>query len=133
MVYQQYQTFLDAITQCALECKTCADSCQDSFPDCAELCRDCADLCWICTAGLLNRGPRFVALMSQACADLCDACARECQTNPSEACQRCAIACNQVIAEYRQVAKFMFLEEKTSSKQSLEPETDGLRSQLTLH
>ena len=113
MAHQRYQTFLDAITYCALECKACADLYQEKSPALAELCRDCADLCWICAAALLNRGPRFVALITQACADLCDACARACLGYPDRMAQNCAVACEQVVAEYRQTASLIFLEEKT--------------------
>lgn len=113
MAHQRYQTFLDAITHCALECKACADLYQERSPDLAELCLDCADLCWICAAALLNRGPRFVALITQACADLCDACARACAGCAEQVAQSCITACDQVVAEYRQTASLIFLEEKT--------------------
>lgn len=113
MAHQRYQTFLDAITHCALECKAAADFYQEQSPDLAELCRDCADLCWICAAALLNRGPRFVALITQACADLCDACARACTGRSDRMAQNCVVACGQVVSEYRQTASLIFLEEKT--------------------
>ena len=118
MAHQRYQAFLDAITHCALECKTCADFYQAQSPALAELCRDCADLCWICAAALLNRGPRFVALIAQACADLCDACARECERCAGRPGQACAVACEQVITEYRQIASLIFMEEKTTYTQN---------------
>ena len=120
MTYQQYQSFLDAVNHCALACQTVAEKQATEFSDCANLCRDCADLCWICTATLMNRGPRFVALMAQACADLADACARECEKYSSdEHLQQCAIACEQVILEYRQIAGFLFLQEKSQASSQI--------------
>jgi hypothetical protein len=115
MTYHQYQAFLDAVNHCALECQAAAEIPAAELTDCTSLCRDCADLCWICAATLMNRGPRFVALMAQACADLADGCARECQKYPNDRLQQCAIACEQVIAEYRQIAGFLFLQEKSQA------------------
>ena len=115
MTYHQYQAFLDAINHCALECQASAEMQSADLTDCASLCRDCADLCWICAATLMNRGPRFVALIAQACADLADVCARECEKYPDDRLQKCAIACEQVISEYRQIAGFLFLQEKSKA------------------
>lgn len=115
MTYHQYQAFLDAINHCALECQASAQMQSADLADCVSLCRDCADLCWICAATLMNRGPRFVALIAQACADLADGCARECEKYPDDRLQKCAIACEQVISEYRQIAGFLFLQEKSKA------------------
>ena len=115
MTYHQYQSFLDAINHCALECQASAETQSTELIDCASLCQDCADLCWICAATLMNRGPRFVPLIAQACADLADVCARECEKYPDDRLQRCAIACEQVISEYRQIAGILFLQEKSKT------------------
>lgn len=115
MTYHQYQAFLDALNQCALACQEAAEINSADLIECASLCRDCADLCWICAATLTNRGPRFVALIAQACADLADGCARECEKYPNDRLQQCAIACEQVILEYRQIAGFLFLQEKSKA------------------
>ncbi|MBD2119591.1 four-helix bundle copper-binding protein [Trichocoleus sp. FACHB-262] len=113
MTYHQYQSFLDAINHCALECQASAETQSTDLIEYASLCRDCADLCWICAATLMNRGPRFVALIAQACADLADVCARECEKYSDDRLQKCAIACEQVVFEYRQIAGFLFLQEKS--------------------
>lgn len=115
MTYHQYQSFLDAINHCALECQAATEIQSIDLAEVVNLCRDCADLCWICAATTTNRGPRFVALMAQACADLADVCARECEKYPDGRLQKCAIACEQVIFEYRQIAGLLFLQEKSQA------------------
>lgn len=64
--------------------------------DCAKLCLDCAEISRLCTA-FCARGSRFPNQVSQLCADIREACARECEKYDdeqmkryTEGCRRCA-------------------------------------------
>lgn len=117
MAAQKYQAYLDSVTQCALECKACADACQAYSPSCAEIYRDCADLCWLCTAAFMQRGPHFIAVISRACNDFCYLCAKESEKHKGEAFRRCNIACWQVIKEYSSIMGAVVLERRQIEQQ----------------
>lgn len=118
MAHPRYQTFIETVTSCALECKYCADICQDAQPNCVSLYYDCADLCWICAAALLNRGPYFIAAVSRACVEMCETCVRVCEQYPDEQHQQCAIACQSVIEEYKKMAELIFLQKQAEQDPS---------------
>lgn len=105
-----------ACNLCAEACNSCADACLGD-PAVAELVvtiranLDCADMC--ATAGeILDRfrgpHPELVRAVLEACANVCDVCARETRGQAgriercavaADACEACADACRAMLAE----------------------------------
>lgn len=82
---------------------SCADACEHCIADALteknaarfrsiELCRDCADLCRL-TATLMLRNSDYAQACAQLCRVACLACAEECLSHDSPACQACARSC----------------------------------------
>jgi hypothetical protein len=96
---------VQAATECALTCTTCADACLEeddpvSQRRCIRLCLDCAEICSV-TARLIARpgpqDPRMLRAQLEACATACRACAEECESHADgmEHCRICAEAFRQ--------------------------------------
>jgi len=78
---------------------------------CIELCRDCADICLL-DAQLMSRNSPFHIQSCALCADVCEACATECERmvashegdmksllqRCADICRHCAEACRQMAA-----------------------------------
>lgn len=103
-----HQLCIDACIECARACEHCADACL-SAPDagqrvrCIRLDRDCAIVCWT-AAALMARDSSVVEEICHVCADICAACAAECERFPDLHCQRCADACRHCAEECRQMS-----------------------------
>lgn len=109
MVWEQYQSCVDACVRCAQECERCAEAClgeQDvaRMAECIRLNRDCAAICWT-AASFLSRDSQFVEVVCRLCADVCDVCGWECAKHAEmEHCRRCAQACHDCAAACREMA-----------------------------
>jgi hypothetical protein len=106
---------IDAITNCAQTCTSCADACLDEYNlrrDCVAACLTCADVCDV-AGRLLSRSARWdrtvVASVVEACAKACSACAQHCEEHAdtakhcgvcAEACRRAERACQQLQAAF---------------------------------
>jgi len=92
---------LEAITECAQTCNSCADACLggdnvEEMQRCIRLCMDCTDICG--TAGrVLGRQTEFpVAVareMTLACVTACGTCAEECESHGPGKCGLCGQTC----------------------------------------
>jgi Domain of Unknown Function (DUF326) len=99
---------------CVEACERCATAClmmgdrdskQHDLTHCVRLCRDCADICTLC--GRLDaRGSEFSRQYMLLCADVCDACAIECEKHADHLahCKACAEACRKCAKECREMA-----------------------------
>jgi hypothetical protein len=99
MAQPQYQACLDTYKECIERCEDCAyNRCAPgNMATCTRLCIDCGAVCSTCIT-LLSRGSEFVA-------ELCDACAGECEKHPNmDHCRRCAEACRRCAEQCRSVA-----------------------------
>ena len=98
---------IDALNKCVAKCNHCTTAClgeQDisMLVKCIELDIDCADICAL-TSGLIARGSKYSAYLLKACAEICTACATECDKHAhmehcklcAEACRKCAKECSQ--------------------------------------
>ncbi|WP_217476357.1 four-helix bundle copper-binding protein [Stutzerimonas stutzeri] len=99
MLNAKYQSCIEACSNCAIGCETCAASClrEDDVKKmarCIELDRDCADLCAL-AAVLMARDSAQVQAICKLCAQACRECARECGQHQMDHCQVCAEACRQ--------------------------------------
>lgn len=98
MSHERNQKLLDALAKCAAECSHCATAClreQDSMmlERCIKLDLDCAEVCEA-TTGFVARSSEFAEAVLRLCADICNACAEECEKhNHMEHCKHCAEAC----------------------------------------
>lgn len=62
--------------------------------------QDCADIC-ATSARYLSRHSPFAKAMIKKCAEICEACGRECARFPDEASQLCARICFHCAKECR--------------------------------
>ncbi|HEX8038623.1 MAG TPA: four-helix bundle copper-binding protein [Chryseosolibacter sp.] len=109
MSHERFQTCIDACLQCAAECDHCASEClrEDDvtmMARCIELDRECAQACYA-SARLMGIGGEHAAAFCAACAEICDACARECEKHSNEHCKRCAEVCHACAEECRNMTE----------------------------
>lgn len=108
MIDQRYQTCIDACNACAIACDHCAASCLQEenvqmMAKCIKLDMDCAQICRL-AASYMARDSEFAQAICKLCAEVCDACARECANHEAEHCQACARACWRCAQECRRMA-----------------------------
>lgn len=95
---------------CLVACEGCIDSCLTSehvatLTECIRLCRDCSDTCTQCVR-FMARGSHFHGNMCAVCAEVCMACAGECEKHHEvAACQTCAVACRRCEETCRQMGQ----------------------------
>jgi hypothetical protein len=71
--------------------------------ECVRLDRDCADICRL-AAGFMARGSKFAPAVCRVCADICEACGKECAKHQAAHCQQCAEACMKCAEDCRAMA-----------------------------
>src|SRR5690606_29415499 len=108
MTHQLYQACIDACTACAVACDHCAASCLQEegvqmMAKCIRLDMDCAQICRL-AAAYMARDSQFARDICRLCAQVCDACARECASHDADHCQACARACWRCAQECRRMA-----------------------------
>ncbi|MFY7998215.1 MAG: four-helix bundle copper-binding protein [Candidatus Kapaibacteriota bacterium] len=102
---EKFQACITACSDCIVECKSCANEClneRDSkmMVRCIRLNQDCAAICAVAMESMAS-GSEFTKRICSLCADVCYACAIECErhiqmdhcTQCAEACRKCAIEC----------------------------------------
>ena len=98
MVTEQLQRRIDACTDCAAECRSCADHCSTmGMTDGVDLCMECAQHCDQCVQTMRSGSNEHC----QHCAEVCERCAGFCEGMPDDAqmaecaraCRRCAEEC----------------------------------------
>ena len=82
----------------------CADEClgSEEMERCARLCRDVADVTSM-HARFMARGSDYSGHLAQACVEVCEACADECEQHDADHCQvnaevlrECADSCRSM-------------------------------------
>lgn len=104
----QMQECIDNCMECAAVCRTTIQHCLRQGGKLAaqpyiRLMADCAEICQT-SANFMLRESDMHAHTCKACADVCERCARECQSmrenslvsRCAEACQRCADSCRRM-------------------------------------
>jgi hypothetical protein len=105
----KWQSCIDACMRCAEACEFCA-TCDLNEPDvkivlsCAQINRECAKVCWT-SASLMSMDSQFAKQFCSLCADVCDACAKECERHNIDHCKRCAQACHSCAEECRRISR----------------------------
>ncbi|MEW6468836.1 MAG: four-helix bundle copper-binding protein [Bacteroidota bacterium] len=87
----------EQLNACAAACNACYASCLNEddvamMARCIELNRDCAEVCLL-AASLVARDSENADNMLALCANLCTACAEECEKHSQDHCKRCAQVC----------------------------------------
>src|SRR5688572_10606155 len=98
---------LQECTDCAIECRRCADACLkeedvNKLTLCISLDLQCAAICELVVHFMIINSP-FLDKLCHICADICDACAKECEKHGSHRrhCVDCALACRDCAAACR--------------------------------
>ena len=114
MSHEKFKSCIDACNQCASECEHCATSClhekdNQNLAICVELDRFCADMCKTAAAFLARCDEHthsFAVKFCGLCAEICDACAAECEKHSDlEHCKTCAEACHKCAVECQNINK----------------------------
>ena len=106
--YHTYQACIEACLHCAAICNHCASSCTQE-PDvkmmarCIQLDMECAAICYA-SAQLMSLGSEQAKKVCSICADICEACGKECGQHDTEHCAECADACLKCAEECRRMA-----------------------------
>lgn len=109
MAHDQYEACIDACNACADACDHCATACLSEddvkkMAECIRLDLDCAAICRM-AAGFMARDSARAADVCRLCAQVCDACGKECAKHRQHAhCVECAQACRQCAEECRRMA-----------------------------
>lgn len=98
-----YQSCIEACTRCAAACDHCAASCLNEedvtmMARCIQLDIECSSICK--TAALfMHLQSNHANAICQVCADVCTACAEECEKHDNEHCRKCASVCRECAEE----------------------------------
>ena len=108
MSHKTNQSLLDALNNCAAVCNHCITACLDEqdvtmLATCIKLDIDCAAICSL-SAAFVARGSAHAGHLLAECADICNACAEECEKHShmehckecAEACRKCEAACGEL-------------------------------------
>lgn len=111
MSHEEFQSCIDACLQCATDCIHCENACLDEknvndLVRCIRLDRECADICLL-TAKMLAGNTEFSKEISMMCANICEACAEECQNHAQhmDHCRICAESCSKCAEECKAIAR----------------------------
>ena len=104
-----YQNCIDACLKCAAACDYCASSCLreqgmvEKMANCIKLDMECAAICRT-AAQFMSLNSDHANALCQLCADVCNACAAECEKHDMDHCRECAEACKQCAEECSSMA-----------------------------
>lgn len=104
MSHEKHQKTIQLLNDCAAACNHCTTACLDEqdvqmMVKCIKLDIDCAQICSL-TASLLGRGSAHGEHLMKECAEICNACADECEKHTHmEHCKKCAEACRACAEE----------------------------------
>ncbi|MFC6731655.1 four-helix bundle copper-binding protein [Haladaptatus sp. DYSN1] len=101
----EQQECIENCTRAAEVCEWCADACadEDGMGECIRLCRDVADIASL-HARFMARDSDYSNDLASICADLCEACAEECEQHDHDHCQLCAEVLPECAKTCRQMA-----------------------------
>jgi hypothetical protein len=109
MSHQEFASCIEACNACADACDHCTTAClaeadPKTMARCIALDIDCAQICRMASA-YMARGSEHMATLCTLCADICDACGKECKRHSMEHCQKCAAACQHCAEECRRMVQ----------------------------
>jgi hypothetical protein len=98
MAHEQNRKLIQLLAECAATCNHCASACLDEsdvkkLSRCIKLDIDCAEICTLAIS-FISRGSEHADHVLNECADICEACASECEKHSKmEHCRKCAEIC----------------------------------------
>ena len=110
MSHQNLESCIAACSACAVECYHCSSSCLNEmdikmFARCIKLDYDCSAICLLAMQAMAS-GSEFAKQICNLCAEICTACAVECEKHAHmEHCKKCADACRKCAAECSNMGK----------------------------
>ena len=98
-----YQTCIEICNRCAEVCEQCLAAClkeedTNMMAECIRLDLECVSVCRTAATLMLLESNHANALC-QLCADVCTACAEECEKHEHDHCRECAVACRRCAEE----------------------------------
>ncbi len=109
MSHENHKELIRTLNECAVECNHCTSACLEEqdvkmLAKCIKLEIDCAEICRLATS-FLARGSEHAEHILKECAEICEACAKECESHShmehckkcAEVCRKCAEACQQTV------------------------------------
>jgi hypothetical protein len=96
----KYQNCIDECVACTIECRHCITACLHEteikmLTQCIKLNDDCAAVCLLAMNAMVS-GSGFADKICSLCAEICTACAVECEKHSHmEHCARCAVQCRK--------------------------------------
>lgn len=109
MSHENHKELINTLNECAAECNHCTTACLEEqdvkmLARCIKLNIDCVEICKL-TASYIARGSEHAEHVMKECAEICEACAAECEKHKhmehckqcAEACRRCAEACSRPV------------------------------------
>lgn len=98
---------IDNCFESAQACEWCATACtrmgEEEMARCIELCRDAADVTTL-HARMMARDSDYSNDLAETCAELCEACADECEQHDEDHCQTCASVLRECAESCRNMA-----------------------------
>jgi len=104
-----YQSCIEACLKCAATCDGCAAACLNEkghvemMARCISLDIECAAICRT-AAQFMSLDSEHANSLCQLCADVCNACATECEKHEMDHCRECAKVCRQCAEECSSMA-----------------------------
>jgi hypothetical protein len=107
-MYSPYQSCVEYCQQCAAVCEQCLAAClKEENPlmmmGCIRLDMECISVCRT-AAQLIILESNHANAVCQLCADVCSACAEECEKHNIDHCIKCAAMCRDCAAECMSMA-----------------------------
>jgi hypothetical protein len=102
-MHNEYQSCIDLCSKCAMTCDHCAASCMKEphvteLIPCIRLDLECVAICRAAIRIMILESNHANAVC-QLCADICIACAEECEKHDHDHCRECAAVCRECAAE----------------------------------
>ncbi len=101
---KKYTESMELLMNCAATCENCVSvSINDGKPlSCYPICLDCADVC-ILLFRLEAHNSSFLNQVRKLCAEICDACAAECEKHADyhPQCKACMYSCRECAEKCR--------------------------------
>jgi hypothetical protein len=106
--FLMYKSCIDACLKCASLCNYCARSCAAEkdvamMARCIQLDMECASICYAAVQ-LMSLGSNKANEICKICAEICDACGKECLKHENDHCMACSNACRKCAKECLRMA-----------------------------
>lgn len=108
MSHEKNKELISMLNVCVGECNHCTIACLEEqdvkmLAKCIKMNIDCAEICQLAVS-FLERGSEHSEHILKECAEICNACAEECEKHSHmEHCKKCAEVCRNCAEECRAI------------------------------